>query len=171
MHSQYLAQKAHLAPEPLFPQTPQSLVTRCRTDYMYEASCHARYPRMSTLSLTLRKTCIFSFSPSFIILLIHGILTESPFPATGLIPLFFSALYSDICRRQASANARRTTGLSKSQSAIGHPLVDLIFAAAILPFLIVSWVYDMGDKWERWWSQPSLIVLGTYGSVGLLYNW
>ncbi|KAH7037041.1 uncharacterized protein B0I36DRAFT_358792 [Microdochium trichocladiopsis] len=50
----------------------------------------------------LRVAAVASFVPAFPLLLAHGIVSHSPVPATGLVPLFFSSSFSlFILRRRA----------------------------------------------------------------------
>ncbi|KAI8244503.1 hypothetical protein K4K57_004902 [Colletotrichum sp. SAR 10_99] len=113
-------------------------------------------------NIVLRKITIFAFPPAFIILLIHGIISNCAFPALGILPLAASAILGlFIIRRDLIA-------------ALGSPIQALtpsnvFFADATLGifhlvFLFISWAL-IRDPWDR-----GQIVLGTYGTVPLMLD-
>ncbi|KAJ1336163.1 hypothetical protein MN608_02911 [Microdochium nivale] len=57
----------------------------------------------------LRVVAVVSFVPAFPLLLTHGILSRSAVPATGLVPLAFSAGFSLFILRRRSRHAGTTT--------------------------------------------------------------
>ncbi|KAK2051601.1 hypothetical protein LY76DRAFT_674293 [Colletotrichum caudatum] len=93
-------------------------------------------------NVVLRKLTIVTFPPAFILLLIHSIITNCPFPALGILPLFASA------------------ALSSS---------DVFFAGLFLAilhfiFLFVSWAIIQHPR------NRDQIVLGTYSTVPLMID-
>lgn len=113
-------------------------------------------------NIVLRKITIFAFPPAFIILLIHGIISNCAFPALGILPLAASAILGlFIIRRDLIA-------------ALGSPIQaltpsNIFFADAALGifhlvFLFISWAL-IREPWDR-----GQIVLGTYGTVPLMLD-
>ena len=118
----------------------------------------------STEVLTmLRKITIIAFPPGFILNLIHGIVSHKAFPALGLIPLAGSALLgaSLLYRNKISYG-----GSPISLSPANILMIDFALAVLFLIFLIFSWVIVPGHDW----SDPSEVMLGTYGTVPLMGN-
>ncbi len=78
----------------------------------------------------LRQTTVVSFIPAFPLCLAHGILSRSPVPAVGLVPLAVSA---------ASGIALLSGAGTRS-----HPSAifagDLVLAAALIVVLVFTWI-------------------------------
>lgn len=131
----------------------------------------------------LRLVAFASFLPAFPLLLAHGIISSSPVPATGLVPLAFSAgasLFIFLRRHKSGADAHHEEEPRhhESQASSGDPsqepsqgaarlfvvfVTDLILAAALLVVLVFSWL-----KSARFNGQQA--TLAAYGTIPLLVN-
>ncbi|OJD39882.1 nucleosome binding protein [Diplodia corticola] len=117
-------------------------------------------------AVPLRRVTIFTFPPAFLLLLVHGIASNRPFPALGLLPLAGSAilgcliLYHDRVVGSGSSIQRPTTS--------NIFFADVLLAIMLLAILIASWVTLTKNLWR--YDNGSLIILGTYCTVFLLVN-
>jgi hypothetical protein len=122
----------------------------------------------------LRVIAAASFLPAFPLLLAHGIVSSSAVPATGLVPLAFSASASlFILLRQkkstASEEAPRRQDAEEGDSADGsaHPIIvfaaDVVLSAALLIVLVFSWLKSAHFNGQQ-------ATLATYATLPLLVN-
>ncbi|KAF3031565.1 hypothetical protein E8E12_002081 [Didymella heteroderae] len=108
----------------------------------------------------LRAICLLSFLPAFPILLIAGIALEQVNPAIGLVPLFFSSLYSAILLSNEKNCGCQAGGLTGTPF---HFILDFLIGTGLLVCLILTWVF-IGCYRE------SGVVLGVYGTNFLIMN-
>ena len=109
---------------------------------------------------TLRALSLFSFLPAFPILLLAGIGLRQVNPAIGLVPLFFSALYSAILLSNEKKCGCQAGGLTGTPF---HFVLDFVIGVGLLVCLILAWVL-MGYYRDRG------VILGTYGTNFLIGN-
>ena len=82
----------------------------------------------------LRVVAVASFVPAFPLLLAHGIVSHSPVPATGLVPLAFSAGFSlFILRRRARRQAPQSAPPSNERENERQPLLPSEEAGFVPP--------------------------------------
>ncbi|KAH8197849.1 hypothetical protein TruAng_007996 [Truncatella angustata] len=130
---------------------------------------------MAAKTKALRVIAVASFVPAFPLLLAHGIVSHSPVPATGLVPLAFSAGASlfilvrqnkpvhDASEEAAQGEADSETPPDGSSHSIVTFAVDLIAAAALLIVLVFSWLES-----ARFNGQQA--TLAAYATIPLLVN-
>ncbi|KAK0662158.1 hypothetical protein DIS24_g2149 [Lasiodiplodia hormozganensis] len=116
-------------------------------------------------AILLRRITIFIFLPAFPLLLAHGVAGHRPFPALGLLPLAGSAVLGGfvLYRDRVTVSGSAIQQLSTS----GVFFADVLLTALYLAILIASWVTLTTNSWRY---DSSLVILGTYGTVGLLAN-
>ncbi|KAG9947002.1 hypothetical protein KCU85_g6131, partial [Aureobasidium melanogenum] len=110
----------------------------------------------SPLDRILRTTTLISFFPALGLLIPYGIVSNTVFPALGLVPAFFSAILGLL---SLMGNFRW------SQLAL---YMDMFLAISILSILLPFWVLNAGSR--QWWNSAGVVMLGTYGTVPLLMN-
>ncbi|KAF9872280.1 hypothetical protein CkaCkLH20_10107 [Colletotrichum karsti] len=115
-----------------------------------------------TTNVVLRKITIISFPPAFIILLIHGIISNCAFPALGILPIVSSAILGLFIIRRDVVAALGSPIQALSPSNIFF--ADLFLAGFHFIFLLISWAM-IRDPWDR-----GQVVLGTYGTVPMMVN-
>jgi hypothetical protein len=108
----------------------------------------------------LRAVSLLSFIPAFPILLIAGIALEQVNPAIGLVPLFFSSLYSAILLSNEKKCGCQASGLTGTPF---HFILDFLIGTGLLVCLILSWVF-IG------YYRDSGVVLGVYGTNFMIVN-
>ncbi|KAK1573949.1 uncharacterized protein LY79DRAFT_524815 [Colletotrichum navitas] len=113
-------------------------------------------------NVVLRKVTIITFPPAFILLLIHGIITNCPFPALGILPLFASAILGLFIIRRDLVAALGSPIQALSPSNVFY--ADLSLSTFHFIFLFISWA-TIRNPWDR-----GQIVLGTYGTVPLMID-
>ncbi|KAF4336670.1 nucleosomal binding [Fusarium beomiforme] len=108
---------------------------------------------------TLRLVAIASFLPAFPLCVAHGVLSNHPAPAVGLVPLSFSSGGSLFLLRRRE----RDDGLAHKLS---HPVLafvfDVVLAAACMIVLVFTWI-TKGPL-------ASLSMLAAYATIPLLVN-
>lgn len=125
---------------------------------------------------SLRIVAVTSFIPAFPLLLAHGIISSSPVPATGLVPLAFSAgasLFILLRPKKPTSSDRdeeappQDAEAQESSNDAAHPIVlfvvDLILAAALLTVLVFSWLKSAQFNGQQ-------ATLAAYGTIPLLLN-
>lgn len=119
----------------------------------------------TTNTILLRRITIFIFLPAFPLLLAHGVAGNRPFPALGLLPLAGSAVLGGLVlyRDRVTVSGSAIQQLSASNVFFA----DVLLTALYLAILIASWVTLTTNSWRY---DSSLVILGTYGTVGLLAN-
>lgn len=110
----------------------------------------------SPLDRILRTTTLISFFPALGLLIPYGIVSNTVFPALGLVPAFFSAILGLL---SLMGNFRW------SQLVV---YMDMFLAISILSILLPFWVLNAGRR--QWWHSAGVVMLGTYGTVPLLMN-
>ncbi|KAH0366622.1 hypothetical protein KCU65_g5254, partial [Aureobasidium melanogenum] len=108
------------------------------------------------LDRILRTTTLISFFPALGLLIPYGIVSNTVFPALGLVPAFFSAILGLL---SLMANFRW------SQLVL---YMDMFLAISILSILLPFWVLGAGRR--QWRDSAGVVMLGTYGTVSLLMN-
>ncbi|KAH6609366.1 nucleosomal binding [Trichoderma cornu-damae] len=121
----------------------------------------------------LRFLAVASFVLSIPLCIAHGVLSQNPVPAVGLVPQAFSAVTSIALLRAArdhGANAdvesvesgRR--GAAAARALLTHPIVvfvhDVILAAALMVVLVFTWI--------RHGHSASLSMLAAYATLPIL---
>lgn len=114
------------------------------------------------VSLLIRKATVFTFPPAFIICLVHGLVSQIPVPALGLIPMFFSALLGAFLmyRDQITFGGSPIT-LTKANVLFA----DLTLGVSLLVILILSWIFVPVHRYHG-----GEVMLGTYATVPLMAN-
>lgn len=111
----------------------------------------------------LRVLCLASFTPAFILLLIGGIASEKVNPAIGILPLFFSAVYSAmslVYEKKCTCSAAGLTGTPL------HMMLDMLCGIGLLLCLILGWVSMGGRIYDFGWPT----ILSTYGTTFMIFN-
>lgn len=110
----------------------------------------------SPLDCVLRTATFIAFFPALALLIPHGVIACIPIPALGLIPAFFSAVFSLFSL--------------KSQSRFGHSVlyIDMFLAISLISILIPFWVLS-ASRWQ-WDQSAGGVMLGTYGTMPLLMD-
>lgn len=108
----------------------------------------------------LRALSLLSFLPAFPVLLIAGIALEQVNPAIGLVPLFFSSLYSAVLLSNEKKCGCAGAGLTGTPF---HFILDFMFGTGLLVCLILAWVFIGSER-------DSGIVLGVYGTNFMILN-
>jgi hypothetical protein len=108
----------------------------------------------------LRAISLASFVPAFPLLLIAGIALGQVNPAIGLVPLFFSSLYSAVLLANEKKCGCQAGGLTGTPF---HFILDFLLGVGLLVCLILAWVL-MGYYHE------SGVILGTYGTNFMIVN-
>ncbi|KAF2758067.1 hypothetical protein EJ05DRAFT_528538 [Pseudovirgaria hyperparasitica] len=123
-------------------------------------------PLLFTPALLPRTLCLATFPPALLLLILHGILSESVNPALGLIPLAFSALLSAAILHSAQQQqSRRSCNCNcNGGSLAGHPAV-LIADVLAATGLLLEWILTL--VFMPRWAWP---MLGTYCTWFLLLN-
>lgn len=111
---------------------------------------------------SLRALSIVSFAPAFILLLICGIVSNRVNPAISILPLFFSALYSAVLLANEKTCGCQAAGLTGTPL---HMMCDMLCGMPLVVCLILGFV-SMGG----WDYQAAGIILGTYGTMFVLFN-
>jgi hypothetical protein len=112
----------------------------------------------------LRVLSLASFPPAFIFLLIGGIASGRVNPAIGLLPLFFSSVYSAmslVYEKKCTCSAAGLTGTPL------HMMLDMLCGIGLLFCLVIGWI-SMGGRLPYVLGWP--IVLSTYGTTFMLFN-
>ncbi|KAI1852682.1 hypothetical protein JX266_002223 [Neoarthrinium moseri] len=127
---------------------------------------------------SLRIIAAASFLPAFPLLLAHGVVSHSPVPATGLVPLAFSAGTSlFLVLRQNTKHSGGSNHVDEetaqdehtdsSPDADLHPFlvfgVDVVLSAALLIVLVFSWLQSTHFN-------EQLATLAAYATIPLLVN-
>lgn len=114
-----------------------------------------------SLTVLLRRITICTFPPAFIMLLIHGILSEEPFPALGLLPLAASFVVGCLLlfRERIAAFGSPIQALSASNVFFA----DVFLSVWYLGFLIPTWI-SLPRQYRN------NVVLGTYCSIFMMVN-
>ncbi|GJN69683.1 hypothetical protein PLIIFM63780_000120 [Purpureocillium lilacinum] len=116
----------------------------------------------------LRYLSIATLPVGVALLLAHGVTAGRAVPALGLIPMAGSAVVAIVSlRRQKTLAVWSPVHRIAAQTIL---LADFILALSYLAVLIPSWI----TLSRRHWRDPtnnSLVILGTYGTVVLLFNW
>ncbi|KAF1923024.1 uncharacterized protein M421DRAFT_76492 [Didymella exigua CBS 183.55] len=99
----------------------------------------------------LRAISLASFIPAFPIFLIAGIGLQQLNPAIGLVPLFFSSLYSAILLSNEKKCGCQAGGLTGTPF---HFILDFLIGTGLLTCLILAWAL-MG------YYRESGVILGT----------
>jgi hypothetical protein len=109
-----------------------------------------------------------SFVPAFPLSIAHGVLSSSPVPAVGLVPLAFSASVG-IFLISREAKAKQTSseeGAEGERQISPHPVlvfaVDAVLAAALMVVLVLTWIRTAGPA--------SLAMLAAYTTLPLFIN-
>lgn len=108
----------------------------------------------------LRALSLASFAPAFPLLLIAGIDLEQVNPAIGLVPLFFSSLYSGMLLSNEKKCGCGAAGLTGTPF---HFILDFLLGVGLLVCLILAWVF-IG------YHRGGGVVLGVYGTNFLILN-
>ncbi|KAH6990703.1 hypothetical protein BGZ61DRAFT_528228 [Ilyonectria robusta] len=121
-------------------------------------------PQPSASHSSLRIVTIATFLPAVPLCIAHGVLSNHPVPAVGLVPLAFSASGAVfLLRRGATAHDDDDKSLAAKLS---HPVLvfacDVILAAALMVVLVFTWIAPGGSA--------SLSMLAAYATIPLLVN-
>ncbi|KAI5462134.1 hypothetical protein BGZ63DRAFT_413573 [Mariannaea sp. PMI_226] len=124
---------------------------------------------MGSSHKSLRIISILTFIPAFPLCIAHGVLSNHPVPAVGLVPLAFSASGAIfLLRRRAVEHGSGDDEEESSRLAakLSHPVLvftcDVILAAAMMVVLVFTWIAPGGS--------PSLSMLAAYATIPLLVN-
>lgn len=109
---------------------------------------------------TLRALSLLSILPAFPILLIAGIALKQVNPAIGLVPLFFSSLYSAILLSNEKKCGCHAAGLTGTPF---HFILDFLIGTGLLVCLILAWIF-IGYR------RDCGVVLGVYGTNFIILN-
>ncbi|OAL52503.1 hypothetical protein IQ07DRAFT_505682 [Pyrenochaeta sp. DS3sAY3a] len=90
----------------------------------------------------LRAISLATLPLSFLLLLIHGILSGHVNPAIGILPLFFSAAYSALLLANEKKCGCMASGLTGTPV---HLAVDLALGAGSFVCLILAWI-SLGES-------------------------
>ena len=116
----------------------------------------------------LRYLSIATLPVGVALLLAHGVTAGRAVPALGLIPMAGSAVVAIVSlRRQKTLAVWSPVHRIAAQTIL---LAAFILALSYLAVFIPSWI----TLSRRHWRDPtnnSLVILGTYGTVVLLFNW
>ncbi|KAK6078070.1 hypothetical protein SCUP234_06444 [Seiridium cupressi] len=124
----------------------------------------------------LRIVAVASFLPAFPLLLAHGIVSHSAVPATGLVPLAFSAsvsLFILLRRKKQSsseseeAEPQQEAEAEESSDGATQPVfvfaADVVLATALLIVLVFFWLKSAQFNGQQ-------ATLATYATLPLLLN-
>lgn len=115
----------------------------------------AQESSISESDRTLRIISIITFIPAIAILIPHGVLSDHPCPAIGLIPMSLSAAYGIVLINKTI----------KSQSI--DTFIDA-FLAVFLIGILVPTLIDLSPR--RWYYGGDARILGAFGTMPLLIN-
>ncbi|KAH7156206.1 hypothetical protein EDB81DRAFT_756705 [Dactylonectria macrodidyma] len=115
---------------------------------------------------SLRIVTIATFFPAVPLCIAHGVLSNHPVPAVGLVPLAFSASGAIfLLRRGTTAHEDDDDGTSLAAK-LSHPVLvfacDVVLAAALMVVLVFTWIAPGGSA--------SLSMLAAYATIPLLVN-
>lgn len=118
---------------------------------------------LSPRDRTLRAISSITLVPAFGLLLAHGIIANSIFPALCLLPMGFSA----------ALGALMLFGQYQPVRAV-RCLADLLLSVWFFAFLLPSWISMHRNTHRRWdyrrWEPTGEPVLATYGTVPVMVN-
>lgn len=148
---------------------------------------------MAAVARSLRIVTIATFLPAFALCLAHGIVTKSPVPAVGLVPLAFSSGTSIflLARHAKKKHQQQHFGSAGEETRTGgrddydnrnaaepqleeHALthsvlvfvVDAVLAAALMVVLAFTWVRNGASRR----GGNTMVMLASYATIPLLVN-
>lgn len=138
----------------------------------------------------LRGVTVATFIPGFALCLAHGIASQEPLPAVGIIPMFFSVVLGSVMlavtskgqplklKQRARADNDPENFLDPSlddeddndELHVKHPILlffaDSTLATLHMLLLVLTWI-SLGG-WHQYYYNHAFTVLATYATVPML---
>ena len=105
---------------------------------------------------SLRWVLVWTYIPSFVVLLVYGVASKDALPALGIIPLTFSTTVAIV---------HISTRPRKELEALAV-FIDLVSALGLFGVLVASWI----DMQRNYWIDKETAMAASYGMAGMLVN-